>query len=107
MFRKMSNLYSDDIESLPIDKNYKPSQTETDIVNMLFGKNKSDAVVNELKDLVLLAILFFVFSLKNVDDLIQKALPVTEKSVYYLLGVKTFAFTALFWIVKNFYLSRL
>ena len=107
MFRKMSNLYSDDIESLPLDKNYTPSKTENDIVDMLFGKNKSDAVVNELKDLFLIAILFFIFSLKNVDELIQKALPITEKSVYYLLLVKTIAFTSLFWIIKNFYLSRL
>ena len=107
MFRKMSKLYSDDIESLPLDNNYTPSKTETDIVDMLFGKNKSDAVVNELKDLFLIAILFFIFSLKNVDDIIQKALPVTHNSVYYLLIVKTISFTVLFWIVKNFYLSRL
>lgn len=106
MFRKMSNLYSDDIESLPLDKHYTPSKTETEIVDMLFGKNKSDLIVNELKDLFLIAILFFVFSLKNVDELIHKTLPVTQNSVYYLIGVKTIAFTVLFWIVKNFYLSR-
>lgn len=105
MFRKMANLYSDDIESLPLDKYYNPSKAETEIVDMLFGKNKSDAVVNEIKDLVVIGILFLVFSLKNVDDLILKFIPVTQKSVYYLLGVKTIAFTVCFWIVKNFYLS--
>ena len=103
----MSNLYSDDIESLPLDNYYTPSKTENDIVDMLFGKNKSNLVVNELKDLFLIAILFFVFSLNNVDELIHMALPVTKNSVYYLLTVKTIAFTVLFWIVKNFYLSRL
>jgi hypothetical protein len=107
MFRKMANLFSDDIESLPLDKNYTPSKTESDIVDMLFGKNKSESIVKELKDLFLIAILFFVFSLKNVDDLILKVLPITQNSVYYLIGVKTIAFTVLFWLVKNFYLSRL
>lgn len=102
----MANLYSDDIESLPLDKNYTPSKTETDIVDMLFGKTKSESVIKELKELVLIAILFFVFSLKNVDDLILKVLPVTQNSVYYLIGVKTIAFSVLFWLVKNFYLSR-
>jgi len=107
MFRKMSNLYSDDIENLPLDKNYVPSKSESEIVDMLFGKNKSDAVVNELKDLFVIAILFVIFSLKNVDEFIQKVVPVTQNSPYYLLGVKTIAFTVLFWIIKNFYLSRI
>lgn len=103
----MANLYDDDIESLPLDTNYIPNKTESDIVDMLFGKNKSDKIINELKDLFLLAILFFIFSLKNVDEFILKYLPITQTSVYYLLGVKTIAFTASFWIIKNFYLARL
>jgi hypothetical protein len=101
--------YSDDIESLPLDNVYVPSQNEKQIVESLFGiqdKSVINKIMNEFKDLVIVAILFIVFSLKNVDDLIYKFVPASQNSVYILLLIKTLGFVVLFWIVKNFYLSR-
>jgi hypothetical protein len=101
--------YSDDIENLPLDKTYIPTQNERAIVDSLFGvQNKSvlNKIVNELKDLVLIAILFILFSLKNVDEFIQKVIPASQNSLYILLLIKTIAFVTIFWIFKNFYLSQ-
>jgi hypothetical protein len=104
----MNNRYSDDIENLPIDNSYVPSKNERDIVDSLFGVNKSkmNNIVSEMKDLFIIGILFILFSIKNTDELIGKAIPITQTSVYILLLVKTIAFMILFWIIKNFYLSR-
>ena len=101
--------YSDDIEKLPIDNNYVPTQNENDIIDSLFGVEKSvmNNIVNETKDLIIIAILFIVLSLKDVDDLIKKFIPVTQNSVYILLLIKTLSFVVIFWIIKNFYLSRI
>jgi hypothetical protein len=101
--------YSGDIENLPLDKTYIPTQNERAIVDSLFGvQNKSvlNKIVNELKDLVLIAILFILFSLKNVDEFIQKVIPASQNSLYILLLIKTIAFVTIFWIFKNFYLSQ-
>jgi len=108
MLKKMDR-YSDDIEKLPIDNNYVPTQNENDIIDSLFGVEKSvmNNIVNETKDLIIIAILFIVLSLKDVDDLIKKFIPVTQNSVYILLLIKTLSFVVIFWIIKNFYLSRI
>jgi hypothetical protein len=101
--------YSDDIESLPLDNVYVPTENEKQIVESLFGiqdKSVINKIMNEFKDLVIVAILFVVFSLKNIDDLIYRFVPTSKNSVYILLLIKTLGFVVLFWIVKNFYLSR-
>lgn len=103
----MNSRYSDDIENLPID-NVKPSQDEKDIIDSIFGVSKSSVenLTSELKDLFVIAILFILLSLKNTDELIGKIIPASQNSVYILLGLKTIIFMVLFWIVKNFYLSK-
>ena len=102
--------YSDDIENLPLDNTYIVSQDEKQIVDSLFGiqdKSAMTNIVNELKDLIIIAIIFVIFSLKNIDELIYKFVPASQNSVYILIGIKTLGFVVLFWIVKNFYLSRI
>ena len=101
--------YSDDIESLPLNNLYVPNSNEKAIVESLFGGSKSSMnnnLINEIKDLVLIAILFVIFSLKNVDELVEKFIPASQNSVYILLMVKTLGMVTLFWIIKNFYLSQ-
>jgi hypothetical protein len=101
--------YSDDIESLPLDNFYVPSQNEKQIIDSLFGVQDKwviSKITNELKDLFIIAILFVLFSMKNVDELIHKFVPASQNSVYILLLIKTLGFVVLFWIAKNFYLSR-
>ena len=101
--------YSDDIESLPLDNKYVLSSKEKQIVETLFSdqdKQGMSNLVNELKDLFIVAILFLIFSLKNVDELIYKVVPASQNSVYILLGIKTLGFVAIFWIAKNFYLAK-
>ncbi len=103
------DLYSDDIESLPLDNVYVPSQNEKQIIDSLFGvqdKSVISKITDELKDLFMIAILFVLFSMKNVDELIHKFVPASQNSVYILLLIKTLGFVVLFWISKNFYLSR-
>tara|TARA_Y100000389_G_scaffold90928_1_gene87521 strand:+ start:7716 stop:8042 length:327 start_codon:yes stop_codon:yes gene_type:complete len=97
----------DSLDNLPTDKT-EPSHDEMEIINTLFEehKNSIDLIVEESKDSVLIALLFVIFSLDQVDSFIKRAIPITEKSPYILVGVKTVIFVSTFWLVNHFYLSR-
>jgi hypothetical protein len=69
----------DPITNLPMDQS-QPSQNEIQIVDTLFTKHRStmDKIVLEAKDSLLIGLLFVVFSLPIVDNLLRKMLPITE-----------------------------
>ena len=97
---------ADIISQLPSDK-IQPTHNELRIVNSLFKNNNlMTSIFIEAKDSLLVGILIVIFSLSQVDDLIKRFLPITEKSPYILILVKACAAMALFWLIKYFYLSR-
>jgi hypothetical protein len=102
-----TNIYNDLIYELPTDK-IEPSQDELKIVNNLFKKNKKfmTRIANELKDPLLVGILYIIFSFSKIDELIQKFIPITNNSPYILLLIKTGILMIIYWFVKHFYLSR-
>lgn len=99
--------FGDVIEDLPVD-NSQPKHDELRIVNTLFKEHEGTMtkIGRELKDLVIIGLLFILFSLPQVDGLIKRVFPPAVNSVYILVGVKTLIVMALFWIIKYFYLSK-
>jgi hypothetical protein len=75
----------DSLLNLPTDK-IPPSQSELQIVNTLFHHKKEiNNIFLEAKESLVVGIIFLLFSIPQVDNLIQKFLPVTQNSSYILL----------------------
>lgn len=97
----------DIIEQLPSDQTV-PSHNEIRIVDSLFQQKKGvvDMILKNTKDILIIGVLFVIFSLPPVDELIKKFFTITATSPYILLGVKALLFMIVYFIVNNFYLSR-
>lgn len=95
------------IAKLPVDQ-IPPSSHEIQIIDTLFKKHRDtmDIIFEESKDSFLVALLVIVSCLPQIDSMIKKSLPVTERSPYILLLVKGLVTGALFWLIKYFFLSR-
>ena len=106
-YSQQGNIEGDSISNLPVDQN-PPSPNETQIIDTLFKKHKStmEVIMDEGKDSFLAGILVILFSLPQIDNFIQKFIPVTEKSIYILLLIKGLIAMFAFWLIKHFYLCR-
>ena len=100
-------LDGDPISQLPVDQN-PPNPDEIQLINTLFKKNRKtmDIVFDESKDALLVALLVIISCLPQLDKLLHKFIPITEKSPYILLLIKGLLAGALFWLIKHFYLSK-
>lgn len=97
----------DAIAQLPVDQN-PPSHNEIQIVEALFKNHRSavDTIVDESKDALFVGVIVILFSISQIDALIEHIIPITTKSVYILYLIKGIFAAAIFWLVKHFYLSR-
>ena len=97
----------DFIDQLPADTSV-PSHNEIRIVDQLFQQKKGifDKILHQTKDIVILGILFIVFSLPFIDELITKFITIARTSHYILIGVKALLFVLAYFIIKNLYLVR-
>jgi len=100
---------ADPIAALPTDK-HEPTPSELHVINTLFNddsnKKSMSAIFIEAKESLIVGILFVILSIPQIDTLINKILPITEKSSYILLLVKVLIIMLLFWLVKHFYLAK-
>ena len=98
----------DSIDSLPIDKNGQISQSENNIVNMLFGKDQSTVqkVLDGTKDVLVIGIFFAILSSPIADSTIQKIFPASSTSPYILILIKSLIFMLLYFLFKNMYLVK-
>jgi len=99
---------SDNLKSLPTNKN-KISDTDINLSNSLFGPHNrelKDTLVEESRDILVLGLLFIIFSLNQVDDIIKKFVPITSNSQYFLILGKAILVMILYWLIKHFYLSQ-
>jgi hypothetical protein len=98
---------SDVITSLPVDAN-PPSQDEVKILDVLFHKQKGtmEKIFSESKDVLIVGLLYILFSIPQIDSFIIKFIPSAETSIYILLSVKALIFMIAFFILKNWYLCR-
>lgn len=97
----------DIIENLPTDSSI-PSHSEIKIVDTLFKEHQSTfrKVLNHSKDLLLVALLFVIFSLPVLDALIGKVWPLAGNSTYVMVGFKTLFFVLFYFILMNINLIK-
>lgn len=97
---------SDLISQLPSDK-IQPSHEELQLINMLFKENNTKILnFNEIKETLLVGILFILFSIPQLDYFIKKFIPITNNSIYFLIIIKTIFILLLFWLINHFYLKK-
>ena len=98
---------SDNIDSLPIDQSQVNHQ-EIQIMDTLFKRNKTlmDTIFTEAKDVVIVGLLFLIFMIPQVDELIKKVVPSANNSEYILMVGKMGIFMLSYFILKNIYLAR-
>ena len=94
------------IQNLPLEKT-EYTENQMKIANIVFKQNQStlSAIGCELKEGVILSILFIIFSSPQLDAFIVKTLP-NSNNMFVMYGVKCIAIIILFYILKNFQLSR-
>lgn len=98
--------YGDLIDQLPSDQTV-PSHNEIQIVDTLFKqKSTVDTILVHVKDILIIGLLFVIFSLPQIDNLLQRFITVTQKSPYILIGIKALLFMAVYFLLKNLYLAR-
>ena len=97
----------DSIAQLPVDSSI-PTNNELRIVNTLFKnhKNEMNSIFEESKESLLVSILFIIFSLPQINNIIYKIVPPSKNSIYILLITKALLLGTIFWLIKHFYLSR-
>jgi hypothetical protein len=97
----------DIIEQLPFDQTI-PSHNEIKIVDSLFKQKKGffDKLLHHTKNILIMGALFVLFSLPQVDNLIQQLIPITTSSHYIFIGIKAVIFMFSYFLIENLYLSR-
>jgi len=99
---------SDLIKDLPSDK-VPPSPDEIQIMDILFKNSDRASIGNlfkEIKDVLTVGILFILFSIPQLDTMINKFIPITQTSVYFLIIIKTIVIMILYWIIRHLYLAK-
>lgn len=101
------NIQGDIIQDLPTDSSV-PSHNEVQVINQLFKENQSklEEFFTKSKDLVILGILYVLFSLDYTDELIKKFILPSNNSSFILIGIKTLLFIVLYFFISNFYLAK-
>jgi hypothetical protein len=74
----------------------------------LFEKKKNvlNIVLEDSKDVLIIAILITILSMPQISEIIKKIIPITSKSEYFLYFTKGLIGGVLYWLIKYFYLSR-
>jgi hypothetical protein len=94
----------DNIYDLPANGKYNVHPDDLKIISNVFGedveKHEAHGIVHELKIILVMCILFFVLSLKIVDDIVLKLSPLCE-NYYTRLLVKTLIFGVLYYLLHN------
>jgi hypothetical protein len=98
----------DPIDTLPIDQ-LPPSHEDIKLTDILFKKNKKiiDIILADAKNVLLMGILFIIFSLPIVDDIICRYINIANNSIYILIVIKAIFFMIIYYLINNLYLARL
>jgi hypothetical protein len=95
----------DYIKDLQTD-NSKNTENEIDIINSIFKEEKNEKTCsqsNELQNILLIGVLFFIFSLPQIDIIFNRLLQKFNNSIYAVLVVKTLLFMIFYYIIKNLF----
>lgn len=98
--------YYDPIDNLKED-NLPLTPSEIQLVNTLFKTEPVFMVLfREFKDAILIASLFVLMNIPQIDMLIYKFVPSSIKSIYILIGTKAIILIFLYWLLKNINFKR-
>lgn len=97
----------DIIEHLPSDQTI-PSHNEIRLLDTLFKKEQGIMVklLKNIKDILIIGLLFVFFSLPPVDDIIKKFISITNTSEHILIGVKAILVMLLYFLITNIALAQ-
>lgn len=104
----MSNKYYDNINDLPIDKKMRQTEIEIELIDTIFKGEPSTlkVLIDEIKEPLIVGVLFVLFSLQYLESVTQSLLPLTNNSPIFIMITKVIFIMILFWIIKHFNLSR-
>lgn len=93
----------DSLQSLPTDAT-PLSETDRQAVDLLFpaSDSKFHRLVQEFKKIFVIGVIFIIFSLPYVDNIIGYFSPSVKDSPYILLGVKAILFMIILYCLENF-----
>jgi len=85
----------------------QPSAEEIKIADTIFkAKNVAINMQNDIKEIVVIAVLFVIFSLPQTEETITRLLPSLKNFPYTITVIKILLVVIFFWLAKNFALSR-
>lgn len=95
------------IIELPTDEESVIVENELQILNMVFKENPSSfrVIIKELYESFIVGILFIIFSLPYIDNILNSIIPVTN-NYFFLILIKSIVVMILFWVIKHFNYSR-
>jgi len=103
---KTFDINGDFLKTLPTNK-HQPSHHEQKYIDMLFNEQKNIStilILNELKSVVIVISLFFLFTIPQTDSFLQTYIPYTNTSRYALTIVKSILFAITLWLINNIHL---
>jgi hypothetical protein len=105
---QIAPIYGELIDSLPEDKSAVHNEQQLQIAKMIFKDNEStvNILARELRDSIVIALLFIAFESEHVNDLIKRFFPSANASYLFLVGIKCVLIVLCFYIIKNFAFSR-
>jgi len=95
-------LNGDYIETLPKDKKTGDYETHKPVMDSVFGEHDTlmMKMTRELKNSILIAVLFILFTLPQIDALILKNIP-NSNNMLVMYGVKCFFIILLYYLFRN------
>lgn len=98
---------SDYIEQLPMDETI-PTQHEVKVLDRFFNQKAPllKRIFQEVKDAIVIGLIFILFNLPFVDNMIKSVVKSSENSIYIFMGIKTLLFIVVFYLVKNLWIVR-
>jgi hypothetical protein len=100
------NTTGDLIKNLPTDNN-EPNHKELYYVNTIFEKEKVNIkkIFYELKEVIMVSLLFVLLSISYIDVLIKKIYPKAGNTMI-LISIKAVIFAVVFYLLKNLHVLR-
>ena len=97
------------IDDLPFDTTTTHTTDQMQVANMLFKDNNEttlNVLAKEMRDGIIICMLFILFDLPYINELIRKLVPAANGSYLILTGIKSVAVVVLYYLFKNFSLAK-
>lgn len=95
------------IDTLPTDSDTVEYEENKEIIENVFGKHENllEKIGKELSHSILICILFIIFSLPQIDEMIYHNIP-NSNNIFIIYGVKCMLIIILYYILRNFQIVK-